>query len=233
MQGLLLCPPVIRQWFLVKRSIGNFKKGLFTGLFLTAFAFGCGSDDDDTGLMPPDDGETGEETGGEGEGPGEPVEPLDLGELEAGEWTFIPNPNMVCMDGSTSGFGVRLKEGATKLLIHLQDGGACYNDPTCTIVFNQIGFNASAMSTWGTNTGSFGIFSEDNSPFEDYSLVFVPYCGGDAHGGNTSDGFGGRTQQGFSNVTAMLDAVVPAFSSNTEKVVLGGASAGALGVLLN
>ena len=216
--------------------MGNFKWGLFTGLCMTAFAFGCGDDIDGVVDQTPSGGETGNETGGEtgGEtGDMDPVEPLDLSELVAGEWTFIENENMVCMDGSTSGFGVRLKEGATKLLIHLQDGGACFNTATCGQVFNQNGFLEPEMTMWANTFGGGGIFDDASGPFAEYSMVFVPYCGGDVHGGNTTDGFGDRMHLGRGNVTAVLDAVEPAFGAISDKVILSGSSAGALGVLLN
>ncbi|MEM6289248.1 MAG: pectin acetylesterase-family hydrolase, partial [Bacteroidota bacterium] len=56
-----------------------------------------------------------------------------LAEAEAnlGAWTWIDVEGSVCRDGSATGIGVRLQDGADDLVIYLEGGGACFNGVTC------------------------------------------------------------------------------------------------------
>jgi hypothetical protein len=83
-----------------------------------------------------------------------------------------------------------------------------------------------------------GIFNRDDpdNPLRTWNFVFVPYCSGDVHAGNRSDGAvdGGGPQQffGYRNLDAFLSRIVPTFAG-ARQVLLAGSSAGGFGVLLN
>ena len=152
-----------------------------------------------------------------------------------GTWKFVSVPGAICRDGSPTGFGVRLQEGATNTMIYLEGGGACFNSVTCA--GNPSTFGA-AEFTARTATLNQGIFSTDASnPVGTWNQVYVPYCTGDVHGGSAPnasvDGVAG-TQRfvGHENIVKDLALIAPYFG-DPDKVLLAGASAGGFGTLLN
>jgi hypothetical protein len=158
---------------------------------------------------------------------GEPIATTPL------TWEFVPFDDAFCMDGSATGIGVNLNPDATRLVILLEGGGACFDTLSCFGVANPNGYDA---RDFGANVRSIsrGLFDREDpmNPLRDASFVYVPYCTGDVHGGNNEDGVGGRMQVGYRNVTAYLRRIVPTFGSATE-VFLAGRSAGGLGTLVN
>ena len=66
--------------------------------------------------------------------------------------------------------------------------------------------------------------ANERNPFADYSVVYVPYCTGDAHLGNTTTEYApGLTvhHKGYVNGTAALDYVAATAPGATEVVVVG------------
>jgi len=162
----------------------------------------------------------------------DPGNPFSEAEDALGQWTWIPVSDMVCRDLSTTGIGVRLQADATKLLIYLEGGGACFNDFTCNS--NPASFGNNAFFLWNVGVGSQGIFDIDRAenPVQDWNMVYIPYCSGDLHGGvnpNTQDL---KNFVGFENVRQALDLIGPYFSG-AETVLLTGSSAGGVGTFFN
>ena len=191
----------------------------------------CGSDgaqgDDDD-----DDDDNTVDGGGEPDGPPTDWEP-DI-DAERNTWTWLPVAGTQCMDGSPTGIGVNLAEASRDVLIVMEGGGACFNTFTCNGVAHQNGFDDGDLASMVSDQGSKGVFARDDqdNPFRNYHLIFVPYCTGDIFAGANPDGFGGRTQVGYTNVTAILDVLVPAFAG-ARRVVLSGVSAGGFGAMYN
>ncbi len=158
-----------------------------------------------------------------------------------GTWNYVAIPGNKCRDGSPTGIGVRLQEGATNTMIYLEGGGACFNAATCSGNPSRFGSAEFAARVAGSATSAGlneGIFSTDASnAVGRWNQVYVPYCTGDVHSGSAADatisGVAG-TQQfvGHQNIVASLDLLRPYLGAQ-GKVLLTGASAGGFGTLLN
>lgn len=141
------------------------------------------------------------------------------------QWTYVEVPGTVCMNGDTAGFGVSLNPDSKNVMIYLEGGGACFND-LCDFSAFSIPFIPPID----------GIFNRDNpgNPVKDWSMIYVPYCTGDIHGGDKDTELGGKTRyfHGYRNITKYLQQWVPTFA-NAENVLLTGISAGGFGAGLN
>ena len=158
-------------------------------------------------------------------------------EANVGEWTWIDVEGSTCRDGSDTGFGIRLQEGANDLMIYLEGGGACFNASTCRTnpsTYGEDEFNARIPTR-----GNAGILdaSDAANPVADWNAVYVPYCTGDIHGGTDAAATvpGVSTTQrfvGHRNVERVLDLVAP-YVGTPDRLLLVGVSAGGFGTLVN
>ncbi|HEY8376761.1 MAG TPA: pectin acetylesterase-family hydrolase, partial [Nannocystis sp.] len=146
-------------------------------------------------------------------------------EAPALQWKYFEVPGTLCMNGSTAGFGISINPDSPNLMIYLEGGGACFNDACDFSAFN-IPFIPPAD----------GIFNRNNpqNPVADWSMIYVPYCSGDIHGGDRDTMLGGQVRhfRGYRNVTKYLQQWVPTFAG-VDKVLLTGISAGGFGAGLN
>ena len=161
--------------------------------------------------------------------------------LVPGGWTWIDFPDSACDDGSPTGIGVSLGTGPD-LVVFLNGGGACWDYLTCFVLstatrgpFQRPQFEALQASILA---GSFLDRGLVDSPFRDSSLVFVPYCTGDIHGGDNLATYAGssgpRTYHhvGHANLVAFLARVAATWPS-PRKLVVSGSSAGGFGFVIN
>lgn len=150
------------------------------------------------------------------------VAPLDTPKLK---WTYVEVPGTICMNGETAGFGVSLNPDSKNVMIYLEGGGACFND-LCDFSAFSIPFIPPPD----------GIFNRNNpgNPVKDWSMVYVPYCTGDIHGGDKDTELGGKLRyfHGYRNIGKYLEQWVPTFA-DAENVLLTGISAGGFGAGLN
>ncbi len=103
---------------------------------------------------------------------------------ESAAWERIePVAGTMCSDGSAYSFFARMAD-PTKLLVYFQGGGACWSGETCSQ--ERIGSYRPVIGDTDPSDGH-GIFELDNpsNPFADYSMVFVSYCTGDVHLGDS------------------------------------------------
>jgi Pectinacetylesterase len=155
-----------------------------------------------------DDGAPADETGGDA----------------AGWERVVPGGDCRCFDGSEFSFWVR-EANPGKVMLFLQGGGGCFSAETCA---PDSGLYRTAIE--GPPDGGVFDFADARNPFADYSVVYVPYCTGDVHLGNTTTEYApGLTihHKGYVNGTAALDHLAASFPAATE-VVVAGESAGSI-----
>ena len=172
---------------------------------------------------------------------GDAPAPQPISGLQPGVWTWIDFPDSSCDDGSPTGIGVSPGTGPD-LVVFLNGGGACWDYLTCYVLstaargpFGRPQFEA-LQATLLPN--SFLDRDLAGNPFREASMVFVPYCTGDIHGGDrvaTYAGAGGSRAYhhvGHANLVAFLRRVAVTWPS-PRRLVLSGASAGGFGSVLN
>lgn len=140
-------------------------------------------------------------------------------------WEEVSAPSgCMCSDGSPFRFLVREKDPA-KVVFFMQGGGACFDKTGCgPSSDNYTRDIGSELADYAPPEE--GVFELDNpdNPFADYSMVFVPYCTGDVHIGNTTTDYGDGVvvnHVGFRNASAALAETVTRFPAVTDLVVAG------------
>ena len=182
-------------------------------------------------------GQGGNGQGGNGQGGagGQAGEPIVAPE---GEWTWVGFDDALCANGNSTGLGIN-PGTSDRVVIYLMGGGACWDHQTCyvdSIAANIVdGFDAADFAGAAANLGQ-GPFdrSDPLNPFRDDSLVWIPYCTGDIHGGDRVTSHSGIETHhvGYANIGAFLSRLVPTFPSAAQ-IVLTGGSAGGFGALIN
>jgi len=152
-------------------------------------------------------------------------------EGEVGDWKWFPVAESQCLDGTSTGFGVRLGLEPEKVLLYLEGGGACYNTWSCENIFASK-YNADDFGE-GKQVGIFNLL-DTNNPFRTWTHVYIPYCSGDMHSGSVpfGEGYGGMAHWGYQNISHYLKRLVPTFR-DVERIVLVGSSAGGFGATYN
>jgi len=150
----------------------------------------------------------------------------NAGDDAAGWERIVPGGECRCADGSEFSFWVR-EADPDRVLVYLEDGGVCFSAVTCAPDRNLF---TTAVGDGPIGAGGIFDLADDRNPFADHSIVYVPYCTGDAHLGNvTAEYAPGLTvhHMGLVNGTAALDHVV-ATAGHPSEVVVVGESAGAI-----
>jgi hypothetical protein len=145
------------------------------------------------------------------------------------QWERVTAPSdCMCSDKSEYSYFVRAADPA-KVMFFLEGGGACFDAAGCgpdsTNYKRTVGYEDGMTN----NEGVFDLANPDN-PFADYSMVFVPYCTGDVHIGNTTHDYGDGVvveHKGFVNASTALNKMAEQFP-DTAEVVVTGASAGSV-----
>lgn len=158
-------------------------------------------------------------------------EALTLPSINA--WKYIEPEGAICRDGSQAGYAVSPGNDTSKVLFYFEGGGACFEAMNCAANPPNIPPEAQIPDHLG------GIFDRDNAnnPFQDWTIVFLPYCTGDVFVGNTegADIEKGPENQMFvgdRNMKLFLDQIIPTFQE-VEHVVSSGISAGGLASVVN
>lgn len=139
----------------------------------------------------------------------------------------------ICIAGTP--YSVFTREGkSSELLIFEQGGGACWQDfYNCNVV-------AEAQEPPFPRDGIFD-FDTKHNPFRDHSIVYLPYCDGSVHSGDSDvfdPNFGEaigvpevmlRFHRGLRNQSAGMD-VARAYFPKAKKITVAGSSAGGAGV---
>ncbi len=155
------------------------------------------------------------------------------------QWeTVVPGGETICSDGSPYRFFVHRGDPG-KLLIEFEGGGACWSGATCEgDVYNR---NVTTDREMARQAGQLqGIYDRANpqNPLKDFSHVYIPYCTGDLHWGNSATSYTGSAgnsfviqHKGALNAASALNwaaANVPA----PGQLAVAGCSAGGYGAAL-
>jgi len=168
--------------------------------------------------------------------------PPALPPLVKNTWTWIDVPGTSCGDGSPTGISVNPGDGPG-LLVFMNGGGACFDYVSCFVAhaagsgsFGRTDFEALAAARF---PGSILDRGDSSNPYRAMSLVFIPYCTGDVHGGDNvadyPDASGGTHRWhhvGRANVVTVLPWIAAAFPA-ASPLVVSGSSAGGYGALLS
>jgi hypothetical protein len=181
----------------------------------------------------------------------------------AAEWTWVPFPDATCTDAipddlgryrfgtSTTGLAINWGPSADgDLVIFLQGGGACWEFFTCggaapildkTASTGPFGPTEFARDVYDRYPRSWLLRSNLPLALRDATVVFIPYCTGDVHGGDRVATYASLLpgapsitwhHVGHANVLAFLKRLAPTFP-RPRKLVVSGASAGGFGSLVN
>lgn len=168
----------------------------------------------------------GGDRGEDPEDPGDSGASAGSADTVDGGWErIVPGGDCRCSDGSEFGFWVR-KADPDRVLVFLQDGGNCFSAETCA---PERGLYTPAITEGPDRTGVLDA-DDGRNPLADHSVVYVPYCTGDAHLGDAvTEHAPGLTvrHKGLVNGTAALDHLAATFPGATDVVVMG-ESAGAV-----
>jgi hypothetical protein len=193
---------------------------------------------------------------------GEPISRTEGAPIAgAAGWQWVPFPDSTCTDAvadpvtgrfrfgtSTTGLAISWGPDASgDLVIFLQGGGSCWDYITCGGAAPVVDKTASA-GPFGPAEFAAQVYTRfpaswirrENLPssLASATVVFVPYCTGDVHGGDrvtTYQGPGGDVtwhHVGHANVLAFLRRLGPTFPG-PRRLVVAGASAGGFGALAN
>jgi len=172
------------------------------------------------------------------------------------DWEMIEPPANVdyegktldpsCWDGAPWVFFVH-RGTVNKLVMYYQGGGACWSGATCG------GIPGITGPTFKTSTGpddnpanyhsGFADLSNPKNPFKDWNIVFVPYCTGDIHWGDSEVDYELELSdlsirvthvrhKGFVNAQVAEKWAREHFV-HPEQVFVTGSSAGAYGAIVN
>jgi hypothetical protein len=136
---------------------------------------------------------------------------------------------MACADGSPTGIAIS-RGTSDAVLVYLSGGGACWSDTSCNAsrTFGKSDFDTLQLYVSGT------VFDRTlaGNPFATWTQVFVPYCTGDVHAGDSVQIHGGSSwdHRGYRNLKAAVGALTLALPRPAE-VVVAGSSAGGFGAL--
>jgi hypothetical protein len=147
------------------------------------------------------------------------------------DWMDVPG--MICGDGSQT--GIAISHGRSDaVLVVLSPGGACWSATECNAEFKAFSKTKYDLYRPFVVPGTILDRALVGNPFSDWTVVFVPYCTGDVHAGDSTQDYGGSVgvwqHHGYRN----LEAAVGAFTTTLPRpahLVVAGSSAGGFGAL--
>ncbi len=158
----------------------------------------------------------------------EAVPTTEIAGAAVGDWVSIPGADDCrCSDGSEFELWERPAD-PTKVVLYFQGGGACFSAATC----GPESRSYTRKLTIGEAPDFGGIFDETDpeNPVAGHSIVYVPYCTGDAHLGDRVTEYSDMVtidHNGFANASKGLDIVLANYP-DVEQLVVTGVSAGSI-----
>ncbi len=154
------------------------------------------------------------------------------------QWqTIEPGGDTVCSDGTPYRFFVHPGDPG-RLLVEFEGGGGCWSAETCAmeIYTRRVTTDPELARRLGLLVGIYDRGNPEN-PFREWTHVYIPYCTGDLHWGNSARVYAGASgtytiqHKGAVNAAAALrwaSENVPA----PGQVAVAGCSAGGYGSIL-
>jgi len=162
--------------------------------------------------------------------------------LPSGEWVWTPIEGSVCGKGTQAGIGIADGVDRTRLVIHFEGGGACWDATSCHVLNGAVNiesdYGESNFQTTIQSLADHKLFNRVTGPFGDVPTVYVPYCTGDLHAGDhvgSYDAFNPNRlvhHKGGANVELFL-AHLKTLYPNLEEIFVVGISAGGYGAMMN
>lgn len=156
-----------------------------------------------------------------------------------GEWTQIfPGGDTICSRGTPFSYWVR-PGTVNKLVVGFDGGGACWDAITCS----EANPTFSEEVNDGDNPANLAHGAMDltdaRNPMRDWFVVFIPYCTGDIHWGDSVTTYKAKAgypdvtvnHKGFVNGQSVMNWIYDHFSK-PEDMFVTGISAGAYGSLM-
>jgi hypothetical protein len=141
----------------------------------------------------------------------------------------------------TTPYSYFVKRGSVnKLMVYYQGGGACWDFLTCGLI-GTFDDHVDPTGSDNPNNTQVGLGDQGNAsnPFADWNVVFVSYCTGDIHFGDSEQTYSGGglgTQhiehRGFVNAR-VVEKFAREHFANPDEVFVTGSSAGAYGAFFN
>jgi hypothetical protein len=147
---------------------------------------------------------------------------------------FRDVPGMICGDGSQT--GIAISHGRSDaVLVYLSPGGACWSADECDVMFRSFSAQRYDLYRPFVVPGTVLDRSLAGNPFSDWTVVFIPYCTGDVHAGDSVQDYGGTAGRWQHHGLRNLQAAVGAFTAELARparVAVVGSSAGGFGSLV-
>jgi len=140
-------------------------------------------------------------------------------------------PECRCLHGDPYSYWTR-RADPDKVVLYFQGGGACFNAFMCAEGGGSATTVASGLEVTGTaDRDPTGIFDLDNpdNPFADWSFVYVPYCTGDLHIGDSVHQYSDEltvNHKGYVNARTAFDTLLDDFGAADEVFVTGSSAGG-------
>ncbi len=144
-------------------------------------------------------------------------------------------PGMICADGSQTGIGIS-PGSADGVLVYLAGGGACWPGH-CDTLFRAFGQAEFDLGSLYLVPGTILDRALPGNPFATWTIVFVPYCTGDVHAGDSVGEYVSVAStvvwnhHGYRNLQAAVGRMATEVAPPAQ-VVVAGSSAGGFGSLL-
>jgi hypothetical protein len=158
-----------------------------------------------------------------------------LSELKVGALNRLePGGDTVCSRGTPFAFYVS-PGTSNKVIVEFSGGGACWNDVTCGVADSL--FSDEVIEPKPEDIRGFYDHTNPKHPMKDWTHVFIPYCTGDIHWGDSVQTYGKGSKQvtinhkGAVNTRAVLAWVYENFAE-PDKAFVTGCSAGSYGSIL-
>jgi hypothetical protein len=151
--------------------------------------------------------------------------------------------------GTNAEFHFWARRGSVdKLVVFFEGGGACWDSGTCSLPIHAgtapgqpALFKAEILPTDNPTTyGGMFDLNDARNPVKDWSIVYIPYCTGDIHGGSKTTAytnpFNGQAysieHRGHDNFRVVLRWMQDNFAE-PQQLLVTGSSAGGYGAVLN
>jgi hypothetical protein len=160
-------------------------------------------------------------------------------------WIKIEPPGVVCGNNTPYKMFVNFSERSDNLVVVFEPGGACWDYESCT---GKSGIRGAANVN-GVDDDHYELAPfispflsrfDDTNPSREWNMIYVPYCTGDVHTGNTRVTYTGGPDDpqvefhhdGHQAVQEVVKWIGDEFT-HVPKLLVTGCSAGGVGALVN